>query len=77
MVLIMLVTGKHDDGDVGDDGGGNGGGDNRDCKIQRRGRQQERQINYSFYRQNNNFALAPRFLYISLPVFARLRRENA
>ena len=50
MVLIMLVTGKHDDGDVGDDGGGNGGGDNRDCKIQRRGRQQERQINNSFYR---------------------------
>ena len=45
MVLIMLVTGKHDDDD---DGGGNGVGDNRDCKIQRRARQRERQINNSF-----------------------------
>ena len=54
MVLIMLVTGKHDDDD-------DGGGDNRDCKIQRRARQRERQINNSFYKQKNNFARAPRF----------------
>ena len=60
MVLIMLVTGKHDDDDGGG-GGGNGGGDNRDCKIQRRARQRERQINNSFYKQKNNFACAPRF----------------
>ena len=30
-----------------------------------------------FYNQNNNFARVSRFLYISLPVFARLRRKNA
>ena len=35
--------------------------DNRDFKIQRRGRQRERQINNRFYKQNNNFARAPRF----------------
>ena len=58
----MLVTGKHDDDDDGGGGGGgNGGGDNRDCKIQRRARQRERQTNNSFYKQKNNFARAPRF----------------
>ena len=44
----------------------------RDFKIQRRGRQQERQINNRFYKQKKHA-----FLYISLPVFARPRRENA
>ena len=34
---------------------------NRDFKIQRRGRQRERQISNGFYKQNNNFARAPRF----------------
>ena len=34
---------------------------NRDFKIQRRGRQRERQISNRFYKQNNNFACAPRF----------------
>ena len=33
----------------------------RDFKIQRRGRQRERQKNNSFYKQNNNFARASRF----------------
>ena len=46
--------------------------DNRDLKIQRRGRQREHQKNNSFHKQNNNF------VYVSRPfVFARLRRENA
>ena len=49
----------------------------RDFKIQRRVRQQERQINNRFYKQNNNFARHHAFLCISLPVFARPRRENA
>ena len=35
--------------------------DNRDFKIQRRGRQRERQINNRFYKQNKNFVRAPRF----------------
>ena len=35
---------------------------NRDFKIQRRGRQREPQINNRFYKQNNNFACAPNFL---------------
>ena len=48
-----------------------------DFKIQRHGRQQERQKNNRFNKQNNNFTRASRFFYISLPVFARLRRENA
>ena len=30
--------------------------DNRDFKIQRRGRQRERQINNRLYKQNNNFS---------------------
>ena len=41
---------------------------NRDFKIQRRGRQRERQINNRFYTQNNNFACAPRFF---VHLFAR------
>ena len=39
-------------------------------------RQRELQQNNRFNKQNNNFARAPCFLYISLPVFARLRRGN-
>ena len=39
-----------------------------DFKIQRRGRQRERQRNNWFnIKQNNNFARASRFLYISFP----------
>ena len=52
-------------------------GDIRDFKIQRRRGQRERLKNNSFYMHNNSLAHASRFLYISLPVFARLRRENA
>ena len=51
--------------------------DNRDFKIQRCGRQRERQKNNRFYKQKNNFASDHALLYISLPVFAQLRRENA
>ena len=50
---------------------------NRDFKIQRRGRQRGRQKNNTFYKQNKDFARASLFLYTSLPVFARPRRENA
>ena len=50
---------------------------NRDFKIQRRGRQQERKKNNWFNKQNNNFARASRFFVHFFPVFARLRRENA
>ena len=50
---------------------------NRDFKIQRCGRQRERQKNNRFYKQKNNFASDNALLYISLPVFARLQRENA
>ena len=32
--------------------------------------------NNRFYRKNNNFARASCFFYISLPVFAQIRREN-
>ena len=46
-------------------------------KIQQRGRQQERQNNKRFNKQNNKFARASRFLVHFFPVFARLRRENA
>ena len=49
----------------------------RDFKIQRQGRQRERQKNKRFNKQNNNFARASRFFVHFLPVFARLRRENA
>ena len=50
---------------------------NRDFKIQRRGRQQERQKNNKFNKQNNNFASASRFFVHFFARFARLRRENA
>ena len=50
---------------------------NRDFKIQRRGRQGERKKNIRFNKQNNNFARASRFFVHFFPVFARLRRENA
>ena len=51
---------------------------NRDFKIQRRGRQQERQKTIGLItEQNNNFARASRFFVHFCPVFARLRRENA
>ena len=48
-----------------------------DFKIQRRGRQRERQKNNRFNKQNNNFARASHFFVHFFPVFARLRRENA
>ena len=40
---------------------------NRDLKIRRRRRQRERQKSNRFGNQNNDFARASRFLYISLP----------
>ena len=49
---------------------------NRDFKIQRRGRQRERQKSKRFNKQNNNFARASHFFVHFFPVFARLRREN-
>ena len=42
---------------------------NRDFKIQRRGRQQERQKNKRFNKQNNNFARALRFFCTFLSCF--------
>ena len=48
-----------------------------DFKIQRRGRQRERQKTNLFNKQNNNFARASRFFVHFFSVFARLRRENA
>ena len=50
---------------------------NRDFKIQRRGRQRERKKNNGFNKQNNNFTRASHFFVHFFPVFARLRRENA
>ena len=50
--------------------------DIRDFKIQRRGRQRERQKKNRLYKQNNNFARASHFFVYFFPVFARLRREN-
>ena len=49
---------------------------NRDFKIQRRGRQGERQKTIGF-RSKTTLHVHHTFLYISFPVFARLRRENA
>ena len=46
-------------------------------KIQRRGRQGERQKNNRFNKQNNNFARASHYFVHFVPVFTRLRRENA
>ena len=51
--------------------------DIRDFKIQRRGRQQERQKKKWFNKQNNNFARASRFFVHFFARFARPRRENA
>ena len=52
--------------------------DIRDFKIQRRGRQQERQKKaIRFNKQNNNFARASRFFVHFFARFARPRRENA
>ena len=45
-------------------------------KIQQRGRQQERQNNKRFNKQNNKFARASRFFVHFFPVFARLLRET-
>ena len=50
---------------------------NRDFKIQRRGRQRERQKNNKFYKQNNNFARVSHLFVHFFSKFARLRRENA
>ena len=49
----------------------------REFKIQRRGRQLERQKNNRFNYQNNNFASATHVFVHFFLVFARLRRENA
>ena len=48
----------------------------RDFKIQRHGRQQERQKNNRFDKQNNNFARASRFFVHFFARFARLRRRE-
>ena len=54
------------------------GWNDRDFKIQRRGRQRERKKkNNRFNWQNRNFARASHFFAHFFPVFARLRRENA
>ena len=50
---------------------------NRDFKIQRRGRQRKRQMNNRFYKQKKTLRVHHAFLYISLPVFARPQIENA
>ena len=52
--------------------------DIRDFKIQRRGRQRERQKHKRFNKQNNNFARASRYIYflflhdfdVKMPYFA-------
>ena len=49
----------------------------RDFKIQRRGRQRERQKTIGFIRKTTILHVHRIYLYISFPVFARLRRENA
>ena len=48
-----------------------------DFKIQRRGRQRERQKTERFNERNNNFSRASRFFVHFFAVFARLRRQNA
>ena len=50
---------------------------NRDFKIQRLGRQRERQKSNRFNKQNNNFTRASHFFVHFFPVFAQLRHENA
>ena len=51
----------------------------RDFKIQRRGRQRERQKKQTkgLISKTTTLHVHHAFLYISLPVFARLQRENA
>ena len=49
----------------------------KDFKIQRRGRQRERQKTIFFISKTTTLHLHHAFLYISLPVFARLRRDSA
>ena len=49
----------------------------RDFKIQRRGRQRERQKTIGFISKTTTLHVHRTYLYISFPVFARLRRENA
>ena len=46
-------------------------------KIQRRERQQGRQKTVGFISKTTTLHVYHSFLYISLPVFARLRREHA
>ena len=56
-------------GSFGNDDGNRGSENIMDFKIQRRGRQRERQKNNRFKKQNNNFASAiTPFLYISFPL---------
>ena len=52
---------------------------NRDFKIQRRGRQRKRQKKKTIdsVSRTSTLHVHHAFLYISFPVFARLRRENA
>ena len=49
----------------------------RDFKIQRRGRQRKRKKTIDSISKTSTLHEHHAFLYISLPVFARLRRENA
>ena len=51
--------------------------DNRDFNIPRRGRQRERQKTIGSISKTITLYVHHAFLYISLPFFARLRRENA
>ena len=51
--------------------------DIRDFKIQRRGRQRERQKTVAFISKTTTLHVHHAFLYISLPFFARVRRKNA
>ena len=50
---------------------------NRDFKIQRRGRQRGRQKTIRFISKTRTLHVHHAFSYTSLPVFARPRRENA
>ena len=50
---------------------------NRDFKIQRRGRQRERQKTIVFISKTTTLHVHRTYFYISFPVYARLRRENA
>ena len=50
---------------------------NRDFKIQPPGRQRERKKPIGFVNKTRTLLVHHAFLYISVPVFARPRRENA